>query len=282
MWGTQCVTLEELLVEVLGHLSMAGGQGARSPYMDQVFIHHHKYYLLPKLHRSVVRGCRMDTGITCRMHIRLGLQRWIWRVHTDRGMMTSRIIEAIDCSGCCRTIFLHRTPLVLRPLSAPRTYASAFSRRVRPVNALPWPSRTPLWSSMHHQNCSQQGACTPQARASGKEDAVASMQAFKAGLAKALASREESLRAGDWCPGACLGCGTCMGGSLAQGILQALRLQTDGSCCCTDVGVKAAAVEPEPATTSGLREITCDDFHSFIQESNNAGRLVLVDFYTDW
>ena len=47
-------------------------------------------------------------------------------------------------------------------------------------------------------------------------------------------------------------------------------------------GAKPAAVEGEPATSSGLRELNTDDFYSFIEESNSAGKLVLVDFYTDW
>lgn len=108
------------------------------------------------------------------------------------------------------------------------------------------------------------------------------MQAFKAGLASALASREESLRAGMRCPWCMLG--LVVNCSVAQGNLQVLHvLYLMAQAVYTDVGMKAAAVDGETATTtSGLRELTCDDFHSFIEESNNAGRLVLVDFYTDW
>ncbi|CAL8472180.1 g11722 [Coccomyxa elongata] len=87
-------------------------------------------------------------------------------------------------------------------------------------------------------------AFRPVIRAS-KEEAIANMQSFKAGLAKALASREEGLRA--------------------------------------EVATKAATVEegsPDQATTSGLRELTKDNFYSFLKE--NADKLVVVDYYTDW
>ena len=48
------------------------------------------------------------------------------------------------------------------------------------------------------------------------------------------------------------------------------------------MGGKAAAVQGEAATASGLQEINADNFYSFIKEANEAGKLVVVDFYTDW
>ena len=45
---------------------------------------------------------------------------------------------------------------------------------------------------------------------------------------------------------------------------------------------KAAAVQGEATTASGLQEINADNFYSFIKEANEAGKLVVVDFYTDW
>ena len=41
-------------------------------------------------------------------------------------------------------------------------------------------------------------------------------------------------------------------------------------------------MQGEAATASGLQEINADNFHSFIKETNEAGKLVVVDFYTDW
>ncbi|EIE23481.1 thioredoxin-like protein [Coccomyxa subellipsoidea C-169] len=82
------------------------------------------------------------------------------------------------------------------------------------------------------------------ARAS-REEAIANMQSYKAGLTKALTSREDSLRA--------------------------------------EVAAKAATVEEgssEQATTLGLRELNKDDYYPFLKE--NADKLVIVDFYTDW
>jgi hypothetical protein len=49
-----------------------------------------------------------------------------------------------------------------------------------------------------------------------------------------------------------------------------------------EVGAKPAALVGERASSSGLRELNADDFYPFIEESNGAGKLVLVDFYTDW
>ena len=56
------------------------------------------------------------------------------------------------------------------------------------------------------------------------------------------------------------------------------------ACACTGItcaGVRtqATAVQGEE-TTSSLRELTKDDFHSFIKEAGST--LVVVDFYTDW
>ena len=50
-----------------------------------------------------------------------------------------------------------------------------------------------------------------------------------------------------------------------------------------EVAAKAATVDegsPEQATTSGLRELTKDDFYPFLREAGD--KLVIVDFYTDW
>ncbi len=50
-----------------------------------------------------------------------------------------------------------------------------------------------------------------------------------------------------------------------------------------EVAAKAATVEEgssEQATTLGLRELNKDDYYPFLKE--NADKLVIVDFYTDW
>ena len=56
------------------------------------------------------------------------------------------------------------------------------------------------------------------------------------------------------------------------------------SLLCTEVAAKAATVEGGSSAQSAtaLRELNKDDFWSFLKEADGEGKLVVVDFYTDW
>lgn len=56
------------------------------------------------------------------------------------------------------------------------------------------------------------------------------------------------------------------------------------SLLCTEVAAKAAAVEggSDAPSATALRELNKDDFWSFLKEADGEGKLVVVDFYTDW
>ena len=56
------------------------------------------------------------------------------------------------------------------------------------------------------------------------------------------------------------------------------------SLLCTEVAVKAAAVEggSDAPSATALRELNKDDFWTFLKEADGEGKLVVVDFYTDW
>ena len=53
---------------------------------------------------------------------------------------------------------------------------------------------------------------------------------------------------------------------------------------CTEVTAKAAAVEggSDAPSATALRELNKNDFWSFLKEAHGEGKLVVVDFYTDW
>lgn len=134
------------------------------------------------------------------------------------------------------------------------------------------------------------------------------MQNFKAGLSKALTSREDSLRAGAApCPLlADMGPGRSAYGAHWQphmsvidviarkcavpwtrmSKLCCLSVSADPCACiwCAEVAAKAATVDEGSGTVSAtaLQELNKDSFWAFLKEADEAGKLVVVDFYTDW
>ena len=61
-------------------------------------------------------------------------------------------------------------------------------------------------------------------------------------------------------------------------------------CPMLDTAVATAEVAAKAATTEGssaasattLQELNSDKFWPFMKEADKAGKLVVVDFYTDW
>ena len=133
------------------------------------------------------------------------------------------------------------------------------------------------------------------------------MQNFKAGLSKALNSREDSLRAGT-CLCLCLTrsplaqsaplrpqdkqqiltarvCRASSHDAAARGhSLQVLPCpMLDATMDAAEVAAKAATTEgSSAASATTLQELNSDKFWPFMKEADEAGKLVVVDFYTDW
>lgn len=111
------------------------------------------------------------------------------------------------------------------------------------------------------------------AQAHSKEEAVKSMQSYKAGLSQALANHEDMLLKAQRAPGE---------GVQGAGLPRRCAAESAAPALshCAGVRASAAAVEGEPAAPTGLQELTKDDYDSFLRDAGD--KLVIVDFYTDW
>ena len=55
------------------------------------------------------------------------------------------------------------------------------------------------------------------------------------------------------------------------------------ACNAAEVAAKAATTEgSSAASATALQELNSDGFWPFMKEADEAGKLVVVDFYTDW
>jgi len=111
------------------------------------------------------------------------------------------------------------------------------------------------------------------AQAHSKEEAVKSMQSYKAGLSQAQANHEDMLLKAQRAPGE---------GVQGAGLQRRCAAESAAPALshCAGVRASAAAVEGEPAAPTGLQELTKDDYDSFLRDAGD--KLVIVDFYTDW